>query len=31
VVFLGESFPPVAVAGLVLVMAGVALMTWRRE
>jgi drug/metabolite transporter (DMT)-like permease len=30
VVFLGESFPPVAVGGLVLVMAGVAMMTWRR-
>jgi drug/metabolite transporter (DMT)-like permease len=30
VVFLGESFPPIAVGGLVLVMAGVAMMTWRR-
>lgn len=30
VVFLGESFPMVAVGGLVLVMAGVAMMTWRR-
>ena len=28
VVFLGESFPMIAVAGLVLVMAGVAMMTW---
>ena len=28
VVFLGESFPMVAVLGLVLVMAGVAMMTW---
>ncbi len=30
VIFLGESFPLVAVGGLVLVMAGVAMMTWRR-
>jgi drug/metabolite transporter (DMT)-like permease len=30
VVFLGENFPAVAVGGLVLVMAGVAMMTWRR-
>lgn len=30
VVFLGESFPLAAVGGLVLVMAGVAMMTWRR-
>ncbi len=30
VVFLGESFPLVAVGGLVLVMLGVAMMTWRR-
>lgn len=31
VLFLGESFPPVAVLGLVLVVAGVAMMTWQRR
>jgi len=30
VLFLGESFPMIAVAGLGLVMAGVAMMTWQR-
>ena len=30
VLFLGESFPAVAVAGLMLVMAGVAMMTWEK-